>query len=220
MTDIEAVLDELRERGLHRRLRLVSGPQGARVLLDGKPVGQSPLKLASVAAGRHTVTLISPSGEVTRAIRVTQGKTTTVDVAIFSGWVAVFAPIVLEVAADGRPLGTTEQDRLMLPPGKHELTLTNRELGYTGVQQVEIEPGEVRSVTVDPRGVVNFNAVPWAEVWLEGRKLGDTPLANQRLPIGTREFVFRHPQYGERKVTVTVRGDQPASVSTDFTRLQ
>ena len=102
----------------------------------------------------------------------------------------------------------------------HELTLTNRELGYTGVQQVEIEPGEVRSVTVDPRGVVNFNAVPWAEVWLEGRKLGDTPLANQRLPIGTREFVFRHPQYGERKVTVTVRGDQPASVSTDFTRLQ
>ena len=190
------------------------------MLLDGKPVGQSPLKLASVAAGRHTVTLISPSGEVTRAIRVTQGKTTTVDVAIFSGWVAVFAPIVLEVAADGRPLGTTEQDRLMLPPGKHELTLTNRELGYTGVQQVEIEPGEVRSVTVDPRGVVNFNAVPWAEVWLEGRKLGDTPLANQRLPIGTREFVFRHPQYGERKVTVTVRGDQPASVSTDFTRLQ
>ena len=38
MTDIEAVLDELRERGLHRRLRLVSGPQGARVLLDGRPV--------------------------------------------------------------------------------------------------------------------------------------------------------------------------------------
>ena len=38
MTDIEAVLEELRERGLHRRLRMVSGPQGARVLLDGKPV--------------------------------------------------------------------------------------------------------------------------------------------------------------------------------------
>ncbi|HEX8742155.1 MAG TPA: 8-amino-7-oxononanoate synthase [Thermoleophilaceae bacterium] len=38
MTDIEAALDELRERGLHRRMRLVSGPQGARVLLDGKPV--------------------------------------------------------------------------------------------------------------------------------------------------------------------------------------
>jgi 8-amino-7-oxononanoate synthase len=38
MSDLEAVLDDLRERGLHRRLRSVSGPQGARVLLDGKPV--------------------------------------------------------------------------------------------------------------------------------------------------------------------------------------
>ena len=31
-------LEELRERGLHRRLRLVEGPQGPRVLLDGRPV--------------------------------------------------------------------------------------------------------------------------------------------------------------------------------------
>jgi glycine C-acetyltransferase/8-amino-7-oxononanoate synthase len=38
VSDIAAVLDDLRERGLHRRLRMVSGPQGARVLLDGKPV--------------------------------------------------------------------------------------------------------------------------------------------------------------------------------------
>jgi 8-amino-7-oxononanoate synthase len=38
MSDIGEILDDLRERGLHRRLRLVSGPQGARVLLDGKPV--------------------------------------------------------------------------------------------------------------------------------------------------------------------------------------
>ena len=38
MTDIGARLKELRDRGLYRRLRLVSGPQGPRVLLDGKPV--------------------------------------------------------------------------------------------------------------------------------------------------------------------------------------
>jgi glycine C-acetyltransferase/8-amino-7-oxononanoate synthase len=38
MTDVAARLDELRDRGLHRRLRLVSGPQGPRVLLGGRPV--------------------------------------------------------------------------------------------------------------------------------------------------------------------------------------
>ncbi|GAC1319844.1 MAG: 8-amino-7-oxononanoate synthase [Thermoleophilaceae bacterium] len=38
MDDIEQQLDDLRERGLYRRMRLVSGPQGPRVLLDGRPV--------------------------------------------------------------------------------------------------------------------------------------------------------------------------------------
>jgi 8-amino-7-oxononanoate synthase len=36
--DIEERLAEIKNRGLYRRLRSVSGPQGPRVLLDGKPV--------------------------------------------------------------------------------------------------------------------------------------------------------------------------------------
>jgi 8-amino-7-oxononanoate synthase len=38
MIEIEARLDELHQLGLARRTRLVSGPQGPRVVLDGKPV--------------------------------------------------------------------------------------------------------------------------------------------------------------------------------------
>ena len=38
MTDIVDRLEELRDRGRYRRLRLISGPQGPRVLLDGRPV--------------------------------------------------------------------------------------------------------------------------------------------------------------------------------------
>jgi 8-amino-7-oxononanoate synthase len=38
MIEIEARLSELRAMGLWRRIRLVSGPQGPRVVLDGKPV--------------------------------------------------------------------------------------------------------------------------------------------------------------------------------------
>ena len=37
-TDIQDRLDEIRDKGLYRRMRCVSGPQGPRVLLDGKPV--------------------------------------------------------------------------------------------------------------------------------------------------------------------------------------
>ena len=38
MSDVAERLDDLRDRGLHRRLRLISGPQGPRVMLDGHPV--------------------------------------------------------------------------------------------------------------------------------------------------------------------------------------
>jgi 7-keto-8-aminopelargonate synthetase-like enzyme len=38
VTDIESALDEIRDQGLYRRMRMISGPQGPRVLLDGRPV--------------------------------------------------------------------------------------------------------------------------------------------------------------------------------------
>jgi glycine C-acetyltransferase/8-amino-7-oxononanoate synthase len=38
MTDIAERLEELRDRGLYRRLRLIGGPQGPRVTLDGREV--------------------------------------------------------------------------------------------------------------------------------------------------------------------------------------
>ena len=38
MTDVAERLEELRERGLYRRLRLIEGPQGPSVTLDGCPV--------------------------------------------------------------------------------------------------------------------------------------------------------------------------------------
>lgn len=38
MSDVAERLEELRDRGLYRRLRLISGPQGPRVLLNGRPV--------------------------------------------------------------------------------------------------------------------------------------------------------------------------------------
>ena len=200
------------------RLEIETQPAGARILLDGKAAGESPVVLDGIAAGRHTVTFISSSGSVKRTVRIETGRTTKLDVPIFSGWVGIYAPFVVDVVEGGRVIGTTEQPRIMLSPGRHDLTLVNRDLGYSSRQTVDIEPGELRSVTIDPRGVVNLNASPWAEVWVDGRKAGDTPLANLQLPLGTREITFRHPQLGERRVTVTVKGNGPTAVSADMNK--
>jgi hypothetical protein len=200
------------------RMEIETQPSGARVLLDGKPAGDTPLSIESVSPGRHTLTFESSAGTIRRTVRVESGKTLTVDVPIYSGWVGIFAPIVLDVSADGKSIGTTDEPRLMLPPGRHDLELTNKALGYSVVHTVDIEPGEVRSVTLDPQGVVNVNATPWAEVWIDGRKAGDTPIANLKLRLGVREILFKHPEFGERRVTVTVKADAPGAVTIDMSR--
>ena len=106
----------------------------------------------------------------------------------------------------------------MLSPGLHQLTLTNRTLGYKGVQIVDIEPGEERSISIQPTGELNVNAVPWAEIWMAGKKVGETPIAGLQVPIGTHEIVFKNPQFPERHVTVTVTGATPVAAAVDFTK--
>jgi hypothetical protein len=76
-----------------------------------------------------------------------------------------------------------------------------------------LQATSVRSAT---SGAANFTVTPWAEVWMNGKKLGETPLMNHRVPLGKREFVFKHPRLGERRVTATIRADSVASVSVDM----
>ncbi len=199
------------------RLVIQTQPAGIKVLLDRRLVGQTPLNL-DVTPGKHVLSFMTSGGEVMHSVRAVAGKTLRMDIPVFSGWVAVFAPIILDIAESGQSIGNTEQNRLMLPPGRHELTFSNRDLAYSTTQVVNISPGEVSTVTLEPKGPVNLNAVPWAEVWLDGQKLGETPLANAQVPLGLREFIFKHPQHGERRVTATIRANAPAAATVDFTR--
>lgn len=199
-------------------LAVTTVPAGAHVMLDGKDVGESPVLLDSVAPGKHTLTFITTSGTIKKVIRTEAGKPLSVEVPIYSGWIAVFSPVTLDIAENGKSIGTTEQGRLMLSPGRHVLTFTNRDMGYKTTQSVDIEPGEERSVSLVPTGELSANATPWAEVWLDGKKIGDTPLAGQRVPLGTHEVVFKNPQFPERRVTVTVTASSPVTASVDFSK--
>ena len=198
-------------------LSIESQPAGASVLLDGTNVGVTPLKLESVAPGRHAVTITNGTATVKRTVRIEAGRALSMDVPIYSGWVSVFSPIPLDIASGGQTLGNTDTGKIMLPPGKHVLTLSNREFGFSENRTVEIYPGEERPLNIEPKGFVNVNAHPWAEVLIDGKKAGDTPIANLPVLLGTRVFVFRHPQYGERRVTETITA-AGAALSIDLTK--
>jgi hypothetical protein len=67
-----------------------------------------------------------------------------------------------------------------------------------------------------PQAAVNLNAVPWADVTVDGKEMGQTPLANLMLTIGTHLVTFRHPQFGDKQVNVTVSLKEPARVAVDM----
>ncbi len=193
-------------------------PAGAHVLLDGKAVGDSPVTLQGVTPGKHTLTFVTSSGTVKKPIRVEPGKPLSLDVPIYSGWIAVFSPVALDIAENGKAIGTTEQGRLMLSPGRHQLTFSNGEMGYKTTQAVDIEPGEERSISLVPTGDLSANAVPWAEVWINGTKVGDTPVGNLHIPLGTHEITFKNPKFPDRQVTVTVTARGTATAFVDFSK--
>jgi hypothetical protein len=100
-------------------LHIDTQPEGATVLLNGEDVGRTPLKLDDVKPGRHVVTLSTESASVKRTVRIEAGKIVTLDVPVYSGWVAIYSPVRLHISEGSRMLGTTETTRVMLSPGRH-----------------------------------------------------------------------------------------------------
>jgi hypothetical protein len=133
------------------------------------------------------------------------------------GWVSMRTPVPMQVLEDGRLIGTTEVERLMLPVGTHRLEIVSDALGYRAQQDVTIRPGQTSILRLEmPTGTLALNALPWAEVWVDGERVGETPIGNLTRTIGPHEIVFRHPELGERKTTIVVTLKAPARVGVDL----
>lgn len=135
---------------------------------------------------------------------------------IAPGHVTIAAPIELQIFEDGTLLGSTV-DLVPLTPGRHTLDVVNDDLGFRASQAVTVRSGRTSAVTIAvPTGRIDINAVPWADVWIDGTAAGQTPLANLSLPIGRHEILFRHPQLGEKLEIAIVRVEGIARVSAVF----
>jgi PEGA domain-containing protein len=197
------------------RLSIVTDPAGARVEVDGRPQGMSPVVIDGLAAAEHRIAVTSDSGAVERTITVADGVMTEVvfslprSAAPVAGWVAVASPFPVDVIEHDEVVGTSGSAKIMLAAGKHEVLLRNQSLGYETPHTVTVAPGRIVSLAVDPpNGLLNVNARPWADVLIDGETVGQTPLSNLALPVGSHQITFRHPQLGERteQIVVTTRG--------------
>lgn len=134
-----------------------------------------------------------------------------------AGRLAVSAPVAMHIYSRGKVVGTTEAETVLLPVGSHELEFVSEEAGYRTRQTVSIQAGRTSTIRLaPPSGTLHVNALPWAEVWLDNRRIGETPIGNLQTGIGVHEVLFRHPELGERKTTVLVTLKGPARVSMDL----
>ncbi len=206
------------------QLMVRSEPSGARVTVDGTPRGAAPLTLEGLLPGTHTVVLANDLNSVTYEVAVEAGATASLVVPMstpqgvpVSGWIAVAAPAEVQVYEDSRLLGTSRSDRIMVSAGRHELDIVNDALNYRVTRTLTVSPGQVSVVKLEwPKGSMALNAQPWADVWIDGERVGETPIGNVAVSIGPHEVVFRHPELGEQVVRANVTAGASTRVSVDM----
>jgi hypothetical protein len=222
-----------------------TNPDGLDVLVDGIDLGRTPARL-SLPAGDHIVEVRGPGVARILPVTIAHGaevvhhlelggvaqagqpaatddsvpppaapERAATDEPTF-GWIEVRTKLPLTVRAGERIVGRSGGERIRFAVGRHQIELLNESTGYRTVRTVDVVPGKVTWVTIPAAtGAVSLNATPWAEVWLSGQRLGETPLASVPVAVGRHE-VFRHPEHGERRQTISVTADEPARLSVDM----
>jgi serine/threonine-protein kinase len=205
------------------RLEVSSDPQGAKVTVDGVAAGTTPISVF-VGPGEHAVVIAGGGTTTRRTVSVNAGATSTLMASLgpagaTGGFLSVDTPLDLQVFEGSALLGTTKAARIMLPAGRHQLQLTNTALGFQQPLTVDIQAGKTLTTKVTiPNGTLSVNALPWANVWVDGQSLGTTPFANVSVPVGTHEVIWRHPQLGERRQSVVVTAKAPVRLVMDLTK--
>jgi hypothetical protein len=149
-------------------------------------------------------------------VTIAANQTATIDEGIFSGFVTIYTPFDVTITEGGRVLTADDRHQIMLPAGTHELRMTNRALAYEATRKVDIKPGEATNLQLTPEpSTITVTATTAAEVWLDGTRLGDTPLSGAPVPLGEHEIVVRRSSGGERRFTVTV-GAKPFTLNVEF----
>lgn len=199
-------------------------PMGAAVTVDGKYVGRSPVSVPDLEPGTHTVVMQSDLGTQTERVIIENGRTASLVVSLgatnkaaAAGYLRLDMPAEVQVLENGRVIGSSDFERIMLPVGRHDLEFVNPTLGYRERRAVQINAGQTTTLRPDwPRGSMAINAIPWAEVFVDGARVGETPIGSYAVPIGSHEVLFRHPELGERRVSVTVTVNEPLKVGVDL----
>ncbi len=175
---------------------------------------------AAAVLAAHGLSLESPEteGVAPLAESATEPETSIAPPAPELGQLLVVVEPWGEVAVDGVVKGQTPIPELRLAAGGHEILLSNP--NFVGVirDRVQVIAGQVvqRKYSFNESGTLRLLVRPWANVSVDGRHAGQTPMEALRLPPGRHTIVLRHPELGEKTAVVDVLRDQEAVLEVEM----
>jgi PKD repeat protein len=177
-------------------LQITTAPDGAAVSVDGGSRGTTPLTVSGLAAGSHTVSLTKDGyTDYTGTLTLPGGKTTLLNITLVPVQVNPAATIPSQFPAHGTAAATTQS--LQIPQGTMPPTATS----------APSVPGSL-TVRSTPDG---------ANVYLDGEKVGITPVLVQDAKPGTHRLLLTLQGYGDISQAVDVTGGSDNEVNVTFT---
>jgi hypothetical protein len=107
---------------------------------------------------------------------------------------------------------------VLLAAGLHNVRFENRALGVYDMRRIEVRPGETTSFSYEPPPAhLSVTASEGATVAVDGDILGQTPLVDYPVKIGTRDLTITSAsgEVRHQTITATVR---PVHVNVDFSK--
>jgi hypothetical protein len=212
--------------------RVVSSTPGAEVLIDGEAKGPANAEIANLKPGKHFVEVRAKGFQPQSAAQeVASGETRLWQVDLQpvleksqNARLRLVTPVPdAEVFIDGASVGHAPVDRNDLQAGKHYVVVRAR--GYAEwKREVNLEAGSTTPLTADlsASGTVKvISNVPAADVFLDGQKVGVTPITLPNLPAGDHFIEVKKLGYQEgAKLAFHLDGGQEKLLPADLVELR
>jgi hypothetical protein len=199
------------------RLQVNTEPAGAHVLVDNVSRGVTPLILDDVPLGVHAVVLESGGGSIKRSVTIKSDEPASLTETIYPGWLKIFAPFEITISEGSKVLRLDDREQVMLPAGPHDIRFENRALGYQETRHIEVQPGITTSLSLTvPQSTLTLTTTAPADVIIDGVSVGETPLTNHAIPLGTRDILLKS-EAGFRRLSVVVTA-KPVVLNVDLSK--
>lgn len=192
------------------KLRVITNPYEADVFLDGIMKGKSPLIFKDIKSGWHDLKILKDGySEITERIEIKDKLTEEfkADLKKIAALSINSNPSGASVKIDGESLGLTPI-AVGADEGSYEIVLSKKDY-YEKKVSLDLKAGEQRELKLDLRrhvGAVRISSNPAAaEVFLDGKMKGKTPLKISNVVIGSHLMEVRKQGYFSKRKNFSVK---------------